>query len=201
MKPQDPKPLALSGSVIHYGYLLTLFFITLSGFAQIPIFKRYYIADIPGLGWLAQFYITHLIHYLSASLLLGIFSYRISEYLLKNRGKIKLSPSGWLRGGLLFGLVFTGILLVIRNFEGNFYSHNFIIGLVLTHLSLMVIFLLTVLFCVIFSSKIGSDGSEAYFRSKYPEGLLSICKGRSRFEDLIQLPEHGPDRGSANVKH
>jgi hypothetical protein len=201
MKPQNPKPLALSGGVIHYGYLLALFFITLSGFAQIPIFKRYYIADIPGLGWLAQFYVTHIIHYLSAALLLGISAYRISEYLLQRRKTLNLTPSGYWRGGLILALMVTGILLVIRNFEGHLYSDNFVIGLVLTHLSLMVIFLLTVLFCVIFSSKIGSDGSEAYFRSKYSEGLLSICKGRSRFEDLNQLPGHGPDRGSANVKH
>ena len=33
-------------------YLISVFFLALSGFGQMPIFKRYYIADIPGLGWL-----------------------------------------------------------------------------------------------------------------------------------------------------
>ena len=39
---------------VRYVYLITVFFLTLSGFGQMPIFKRYYIADIPGFGWLAR---------------------------------------------------------------------------------------------------------------------------------------------------
>ena len=35
---------------VRYVYLITVFFLTLTGFGQMPIFKRYYIADIPGLG-------------------------------------------------------------------------------------------------------------------------------------------------------
>jgi len=31
-------------------YLTTTFLLVLTGFGQMPIFKRYYIADIPGLG-------------------------------------------------------------------------------------------------------------------------------------------------------
>jgi hypothetical protein len=35
-------------------YGVTLFFITLSGFAQMPVFERYHISSLPGLGWLAE---------------------------------------------------------------------------------------------------------------------------------------------------
>jgi hypothetical protein len=66
-------------------YGLILFFITLTGFAQMPIFARYYISDIPGLGWLAQFYVTHLIHYGMAALLLGFGGYVAMEYVLTRR--------------------------------------------------------------------------------------------------------------------
>ena len=41
-------------SPVRYFFLATVFFLTLTGFGQMPIFKRYYIADIPGLGWLAD---------------------------------------------------------------------------------------------------------------------------------------------------
>ena len=153
MKSKNPETLTRPKGVVHYGYLLALFFITLSGFAQMPIFKRYYIADIPGLGWLAQFYVTHIIHYLSAALLLGISAYRISEYLLQRRKTLNLTPSGYWRGGLILALMVTGILLVIRNFEGHLYSDNFVIGLVLTHLALVIIFLLSVLACLLFKKK------------------------------------------------
>ena len=36
------------------GFTTALFFSALSGFAQMHIFKRYYIADLPGFGWLAE---------------------------------------------------------------------------------------------------------------------------------------------------
>ncbi len=78
-------------------YLMTLFGLVLSGFAQMPIFKRYYIADIPGLGWLAQFYVTHLIHYLAAIIFIGISAYLLVDYLMVRRKQIRLSGSGYLR--------------------------------------------------------------------------------------------------------
>ena len=134
-------------------YLLTVFFITLSGFGQMPIFKRYYIADIPGLEWLAKFYITHYIHYICAALIVGIASYTAADYLLLSGKKIRLTVTGYLRGTLIAGLIATGILLVIRNFEGYVFSHNLIIFLDLIHLALVMLFLLTSLYCLIFKKK------------------------------------------------
>jgi hypothetical protein len=101
--------------LIPYLYGLTLFFITLSGFGQMPIFKRYYIADIPGLGWLAQFYITHIIHYLAAALLLGIVAYRIAEWLSAGSQKRKISGSGYCKGILLLALMGSGILMATQD--------------------------------------------------------------------------------------
>ena len=134
-------------------YLLTVFFITLSGFGQMPIFKRYYIADIPGLEWLAKFYITHYIHYICAALIVGIASYTAADYLLLSGKKIRLTVTGYLRGTLIAGLIATGILLVIRNLEGYVFSHNLIIFLDLSHLALVMLFLFTSLYCLIFKKK------------------------------------------------
>ena len=61
-----------------------------SGFGQMPIFKRYYIADIPGMGWAADFYLTHYIHYLGAIVLLGFFSYVVTDYLISGRLQYRL---------------------------------------------------------------------------------------------------------------
>jgi len=44
-----------------------LFLLALTGFAQMPIMKRYYIADLPGLGWLADFFTTSRLHYAAAA--------------------------------------------------------------------------------------------------------------------------------------
>lgn len=138
---------------LYYLYLLTILFITLSGFGQMPIFKRYYIADIPGLGWLAKFYVTHYIHYICAALIIGLAAYATAGYLMQTMNKLKLTATGYLRVALISGLIATGILLVIRNFEGYVFSHNLIIFLDLSHLTLVILFLFTSLFCFIFKKK------------------------------------------------
>lgn len=145
---------------VYYLYLLTILFITLSGFGQMPIFKRYYIADIPGLGWLAKFYITHYIHYICAALIIGITSYATADYLLLARKKLKLTFTGYLRVVLVTGLITTGIFLVIRNLEGYIFPHNFIIFLDLSHLTLVMLFLFTSLYCLLFKKKWTRDSNQ-----------------------------------------
>ncbi len=51
-------PIVQPSPWIRRAFTLTLFFSALTGFAQMPIFKRYYVADLPGLGWLAEYYVT-----------------------------------------------------------------------------------------------------------------------------------------------
>ena len=72
MKLHSSDTPANQNKAVRFIYLMTVFFLILSGFGQMPIFRRYYIADIPGLGWLAQFYLTHYIHYLGAILILAL---------------------------------------------------------------------------------------------------------------------------------
>ena len=61
-------------------YILIFLLMGLTGFGQMPIFKRYYIADIPGLAWLDQYYVTHTIHYLGAIALLALIAYGLVIY-------------------------------------------------------------------------------------------------------------------------
>ena len=96
-------------------YLITIFFLALSGFGQMPIFKRYYIADMPGLGRLAEFFITHYIHYLAAILFFALTAYMIVDYLLSIRKSRQITASGYVRSALLAGIMASGIFLVIRN--------------------------------------------------------------------------------------
>ncbi len=122
-----------------YLYLFTLFFLTLSGFGQMPIFKRYYIADIPGLGWLAQFYVTHYIHYLGAILLLGLCAFYVTQYLMIDQKQRQLTFTGYFNTVLLVGLIVTGLLLVVKNFTFFHFPNALIIILDLMHLSLVML--------------------------------------------------------------
>lgn len=123
-------------------YLTLLLFMGLSGFGQMPIFKRYYIADLPGLGWLAQFYTTHYIHYVGAVLLLGIAAYYAVLYLVDRRRDLKISLYGWLQGSVMAGIVVTGALRVIKNYAGVTMSSGLIVFLDILHIALVMAMML-----------------------------------------------------------
>ena len=134
-------------------YLIAIFSLTLTGFGQMPIFKRYYIADIPGLGWLAQFFVTHYIHYLAAILFLAFAAYMIIDYLVLKHQSRRMTATGYVRGALMAGILASGLFLVIRNLAGSNLSSGFIIVLDLCHLGLVMAFLFASLYCLIFKKQ------------------------------------------------
>ena len=130
MSVQQTATSNASNRIVRYVYLFTVFFLLLTGFGQMPIFKRYYIADIPGFGWLGQFYVTHYIHYLAAVLILALVSYMIIDYLVLQKKSTRLTASGFVRGIILMGILVSGIFLVLRNLAGSRFAPEFIIFLI-----------------------------------------------------------------------
>ena len=122
-------------------YSLLLAVMALTGFGQMPIFKRYYIADVPGLGWLAEYYVTHYMHYLGAALLLGIGAYYLVRYVVADHLKRRLSGYGLIQGTLMLVIVATGALRVIKNYEGYYLSSGLIIFLDILHLAAVMLLL------------------------------------------------------------
>ena len=149
MRVQQSNPSKIQNHLIRYVYLITVFFLALTGFGQMPIFKRYYIADIPGFAWLAKFYVTHYIHYLAAILILALVTYSIIDYLILQKKQIRVTASGYVRGIILAGILISGILLVIRNLEGGRFEAGFIIFLDTAHLGLVLIFLMAAAYCLV----------------------------------------------------
>lgn len=97
------------------GVKLLVAVLAVSGFAQMPIFKRYYIADIPGLGWLAQFYTTHIVHYVAAAIFLALVGYVLARYFLQWKRDFRLRSSAWPRLFLFAVIIGTGALRVAKN--------------------------------------------------------------------------------------
>ena len=138
---------------MRFMYVLTVFLMALTGFGQMPIYKRYYLSDIPGLGWLANFWTTRYVHYAGAAMLLAIIAYLIVHYVVLNRRQLRLTFSGYLRGALLLGIVTTGVLFVVKNFPVFVFSPEFIIALNLSHLGFVMAFLIVNLYCLIFKKR------------------------------------------------
>ncbi|MDJ0818206.1 MAG: hypothetical protein QNJ58_18480 [Desulfobacterales bacterium] len=139
--------------ITRYLFLFSIFIMALTGFGQMPIYKRYYMSDIPGLGWLADFYITRNVHYLGAAVLLALLSYFLFDYFFLQRRRLKISQTGRLRIALLAGIVITGILFVVKNFPVHYFSHEIIIVLNLCHLGFVMAFLFVSLYCLVFKKR------------------------------------------------
>lgn len=96
-------------------YLAVVAGLALTGMAQMPIFKRYYIADLPGLGWLADYFLTNKLHYGLAALLLALCGFVLACWFGDWRRRWRLTALGWARVLFLAGLAVTGGLRVLKN--------------------------------------------------------------------------------------
>jgi hypothetical protein len=139
------------GGAVWWAFVLLFVVMAFTGFGQMPIFKRYYIADIPGMGWSADYYLTHTLHYLGAILLLALFSYSAAYYLLSGVVRsYKLSTAGIIRVLLLAGLTATGVVRVLKNLQGVSFSPTFTMVVDISHLGFMMAYLAAaVLFLVL----------------------------------------------------
>ena len=152
MKPGKTTMLSKEKKIMGRIYLFLFILMGFTGFGQMPIFKRYYLADIPGLGWTADFYMTHMLHYLGAVLFLGIIAYVISDYLLSIKKGYALTFSAYIRIIFLAGIVVTGTFGVLKNQPDIIFSPNFIIFIDISHLVFMMLYIFSALFFLIIKS-------------------------------------------------
>ena len=122
-------------------FILTVAVLAFTGFGQMPIFKRYYISDIPGMAWSADFYFTHFLHYIGAAVLLGLFAYFVMDYILSGRKRFRLTPSAYLRIILLAGIVITGVFRVFKNMPDVVFSPAFTVFIDISHLGFAMAYL------------------------------------------------------------
>ncbi|MDC3237478.1 FeS-binding protein [bacterium] len=123
-------------------YLFLLFAMGLTGFAQMPIFKRYYIADIPGLAWLADYYATHYLHYLGAIVLFAFFVYVAVTYWGMLRRQFQLTGAAYFRITILVLILITGIFRVLKNLPDVVFSPGFTMAIDISHLIFMMLLMI-----------------------------------------------------------
>ncbi len=139
LRPAGRPPLFADPARLAFRVLV--FVLALTGFGQLPIYNRYYLSDLPGLGWLADYGATRWLHYAAAAPFLALLAHQATHHLL-SRPLRRLTPSGLLRAGLLAVLVLSGALIVVKNLPGVFLSDAAVIALDLVHLGAAATFLL-----------------------------------------------------------
>jgi hypothetical protein len=133
------------GRVARWAWGLAIGLALFSGLGQMPMTKRYYIADLPGMGWSENFYTLGDLHYLSVALVLALIFWRLGLDLRQGGWRFSWGPRSWWGWTLLTVLALTGAGKALRNL-GVFISPSNMLLLDLTHLTTAMIFMFTGLF-------------------------------------------------------
>jgi hypothetical protein len=70
--------------------------LAVSGMAQMPVFKRYHIADVPGMAWTADAFFSARLHYVAAGVLLFWLARRLVLSGARPFGAVRLTFLGLL---------------------------------------------------------------------------------------------------------
>lgn len=97
-------------------YLFAMTMLAFTGMMQLPLAKRYYLTEVPGMAWTGDFFFTHKLHYMFAVLLLFIVGLVAVHWLLEWKDRLVFSSLGKSRVVVMGVLIVSGGLRVYRNF-------------------------------------------------------------------------------------
>jgi hypothetical protein len=100
-------------------YLFTIFGVLFTGFGNMPLYRRYYIADLPGLGWTGDFYTNLYIHIICGFILLALSIYYLITYLFAKRLGVTLTKAGAIRAVILAFALLSGIIMALIGMVGR----------------------------------------------------------------------------------
>jgi len=119
-------------------FALAVAALVVSGLAQMPVFKRYYVADVPGLACTADYLFTHVLHYAAAAVYLFLLASRAGAHLARRlRGEgapATLRQRLW--AALHAAVAATGLMLAAKNLDGWHWRPALTMALDWSHLAL-----------------------------------------------------------------
>jgi formate dehydrogenase gamma subunit len=159
----------------HWLLALSGFLLIFSGFGELPMYKRFMVTQIPGLGWVGDYFINLKIHYLAGIVFVSLMVFHAVYHgwlghqgLLPKKGDMKASLTTILSmfgigeepeaskylpeqrlayaylGGIGFILVVTGVIKVMKNLPGVYFSPGLVTWNTLIHTFATIFFLLGV---------------------------------------------------------
>lgn len=142
--------------------------LAISGLGQMPVFKRYYVADLPGMGWTADYYLLHRLHYLAAIVLMLLVAARLPAWLAWWRARPRPAWLTTLQPLLFAGVVLTGLARTAKNLPEVSFSPGLILAIDLGHLFCAVLFGLVGLLALVLAPVRGRGGEEIRREVRHP---------------------------------
>lgn len=134
-------------------YLAAMVVMVFTGFGNMPLYKRYYVSNLPGLSWASDFVANLQVHYLAGAVLLAVAAYLALDWILTGRRLARLTTTGLIRVVLLAGVVLSGGMMALRNLDS--FKLGFASGVTFTlgHMMMVMVFLFFSLGCLIARSR------------------------------------------------
>lgn len=121
-------------------FAVSVFVLVVSGLGQMPLFKRYYIADIPGLAWTADFFVQHVLHYVAAAVFLALVAYWAVTHIRLFARTYRITFWGRLRVATVIALIGTGFFRVLKNLPEWSFSPEAVMLIGWSHLAAALLF-------------------------------------------------------------
>lgn len=116
--------------------LLALF----TGFGNMPLYGRYYIADLPGLQWTGDFITNVMVHYLFGAVLTAMGTYLLLSYLLIRRIGLRFTPMGLTQAAALMLVMLSGMIMAVKNLPGVIFDLPLLVGMNFFHMGSAIFF-------------------------------------------------------------
>ncbi|NLU33346.1 formate dehydrogenase subunit gamma [Wolinella succinogenes] len=89
---------SLSNRVVHWLTALSIFWLIVTGVGQMPVYKRYFVTEIPGFSFLGNYFTTLNQHYMAGAILIAVGFYHLFYHamrrefdILPRRGDVRAS--------------------------------------------------------------------------------------------------------------
>ncbi|BDQ33348.1 4Fe-4S ferredoxin [Pseudodesulfovibrio portus] len=120
-------------------FILLVGSLAFTGLLQMPLARRYYLTDLPGMAWTGDFYFVHRLHYVLAALFLLLLGLVAANWFLAWRGKLALTGLGMARAVVIAGLVVSGAFRVYRNLPDVTLHPTAVLAIDWVHLTLVFV--------------------------------------------------------------
>ncbi|BDQ36956.1 hypothetical protein SYK_13160 [Pseudodesulfovibrio nedwellii] len=120
-------------------FLFAMTGLGVTGMLQMPLAKRYYLTEVPGMAWTGDFFFVHKLHYVLAALLLFVVALAVMNWLLEWKDRLVLTRFGVVRPVILGGLLVSGLLRVYRNMPSVTLDPTVIVAIEWVHLGLAAV--------------------------------------------------------------
>lgn len=117
-------------------FIFTVGMLGFTGMMQMPLAKRYFLTDIPGMAWSGDFFLVHKLHYALSALLLFMTAMIVVHWFREWTYRLTLTPLGVTRVVILGGLIISGGFRVYRNMPDVNLHPALILTIEWVHLSL-----------------------------------------------------------------